>query len=103
MINDSVYQQISSHSSHSNAFKLRLQYNLKLMLVEMKAATWKNIAEYSIRPAKMIPASHVMVHYAALPMRIVTLWRDSPKMKEWLMRPQVGKRFVVVSMCVLIE
>jgi len=43
---------------------LKLGHNVQLFLVEMKAATGKDIAEHVIRPAKVIPASLDMVSYA---------------------------------------
>ena len=45
MMNDPLYGQISSNSSLSNTFKLKQGHNVKLVLVEMKAATGKDIAE----------------------------------------------------------
>jgi hypothetical protein len=56
-MNDPLYCQISCNSSLSNAFKLKLGHNVNLFLVEMKAATGKDIAEHIMRPAKVIPAS----------------------------------------------
>jgi len=56
--------QISYNSSLSNAFKLKLGQDVKLLLVEMKAATGKDIAEHVIRLVKVIPASLVPVSYA---------------------------------------
>jgi hypothetical protein len=55
--------QISYNIALSNGFKSALEYNLKLFLVEMKAATRKDIAEHVIRLAKVIPASVIMVSY----------------------------------------
>jgi len=66
MMNDRLYIHISYNSSVSNAFKLKLGYNLKLFLVEMKAATRKDIVENVIRLAKVIPTSLVQVSYAPL-------------------------------------
>jgi len=63
MMNDPVYGQISYNSSLSNTFKLKLGHTVKLFLVEMKAATGKDITEHIIRPAKVIPAGLVTVHY----------------------------------------
>jgi len=57
MMNDTRYSLISYNSSHSNAFNLKLGHNVKLFLVEMKAATGKDIAEHVMRPAKVIPSS----------------------------------------------
>jgi len=45
----------------SNAFMLKLGQNPKIFLVEVKRATWKDIAEHGIIPAKVIPTSHVKV------------------------------------------
>jgi len=56
-MNHPLYGQISSNSSPSNAFKLKLGHDVKLFLVEMKSVTWKDIAEHVMRPAKVIPAS----------------------------------------------
>jgi hypothetical protein len=63
-MNDRLSGQISYNSSLSNAFKLKLGHDVKLFLVEMKAATGKDIAEHVIRPVKVIPASLVPVSYA---------------------------------------
>jgi hypothetical protein len=99
MLNDPLYGQISYNSSLSNAFKLKLGHNVQLFLVEMKAATGKDIAEHVIRPAKVIPASLDMVSYAPLLISILRLRRYQMKMKEWWMRrQQVGKRLTVVIM-----
>jgi len=97
-MNDHLYGQTSYNSSLSNAFKLKLGHNLKLFLVEMKAATGKDIAEHIIRLVKVIPVSLVPVSYAPLLMRILRLRREPMKMKEWWMRRQMGKRLIVVLM-----
>jgi len=64
MMNDPLYGQISYNSSLSNTFKLKLGHDVQLFLVEMKAATGKEIAEHVMRPAKVIPASLVRLSYA---------------------------------------
>jgi len=64
MMNDPLYVQISSNSSLSNAFKLKLGHDVQLFLVEMKAATGREIAEHVMRPAKIILDSLVTVSYA---------------------------------------
>ena len=64
MMNDPLYGQISYTRSRSNAFKLKLRHDVKLLLVGMKAATGKDIAKHVIWPAKVIPASLVMVSHA---------------------------------------
>ena len=63
-MNDPLSGQISYNSSHLNAFKLKLGHNVQLLLIEMKAATGKEIAEHVMRRAKVIPASHVTVSSA---------------------------------------
>ena len=62
-MNDPLYGQISYNSSLSNAFKLKLGYDVKLFLVKMKAATGKDIAEHVMRPANVIPACLFKVSY----------------------------------------
>jgi len=64
MMNDPLYGQISYNSSLSNAFKLKLGHDVQLFLIEMNAATGKDIAKHVRRPAKVIPASLVTVSYA---------------------------------------
>ena len=64
MMNVPPSVHISFSSSLSNAIKLKLGCNVKLFLVEMKAVTGKDIAEYVMRLAKMIPTDSVMVSYA---------------------------------------
>jgi len=62
-MNDPLYGQISYNSSLSNAFKLKLGNKAKLFVVEMKAATGKEIVEHVMRPNKVIPASLSTVSY----------------------------------------
>jgi hypothetical protein len=45
LINDPIYGLISDNSSLSNAFQLILGYNVNQFLVDMNAATWKDIAD----------------------------------------------------------
>jgi len=54
MMNDPPYGQISYNSSLSNAFKLKLGHNVKLLLLEMNAAIIQNSAEHIIRPVNVI-------------------------------------------------
>jgi hypothetical protein len=46
MMNDPLHGEILYNSFLSNAFKLKLGHNVNLFLVEMKAATVKDIAEH---------------------------------------------------------
>jgi len=98
MMNDHLYGQILYNSSLPNALILKLGHNLKLFLVEMKATTGKDIVEYIIWLAKVIPGSLITVSYAALLISKPRLWRDPMQMKEWWMRRQVGQRLTVVLM-----
>jgi len=98
MMHDPLYGQISYNSALSNAFKATLGYNLKVFLVEMKAATRNNIAEHVIRPAKIIPASLILVRYAKLLNSILRHRRYPMTMKEWLMKRQFGTQLKVVLM-----
>ena len=54
IMNDPPYGQISYNSSLSNAFKLKLGHNVKLLLLEMNAAIIQNSAEHIIRPVNVI-------------------------------------------------
>jgi len=63
-MNDPLYGQISYNSSLSNGFKLKLGHDVDLFLIEMKAATGKDIAEHVMRPTTVIHTSLVMVSYA---------------------------------------
>jgi len=98
MMNDLLYGHISFTNSLSNGFKLNLGHDLKLFPVEMKAATGKDIAEHIIRPAKVIPASLLMVSDGPQLISILGLWRDPMKMKRWWIRRQVAKWLTVVLM-----
>ena len=90
MMNDPLYGWITYDSSLSNAFKLKLGHNLQLLLVEMNAATGKDIVDHVVRPAKVIPSSLDMVSNAPLLIGILRLWRDPMKTKQWWMRRLVG-------------
>jgi hypothetical protein len=99
MLNDPLHGQISYHSSLSKSCKLKLEHNVKLVLGEMMAATGKDIPEQVITPAKLIPASLVMVSYAPRLISILRLHRYPMKMKEgWMRLQQVGMRLTVVLM-----
>jgi hypothetical protein len=63
-MNDPLYSQLSYNSSLSNTSKLKLGYDVKLFLVEMKATTGKDIADYVIRAAEVIPTSLYKICFA---------------------------------------
>jgi len=98
IMNDPLYGQISFNSSLSNAFKLKLGHDVKLFLVEMKAATGKDIAEHVIRLVKEIPASLIAITYAPLPIRRLRLGREPLKMKVCWMWRQMRKKLISVLM-----
>jgi hypothetical protein len=93
-----LYGHITLSRSLSNALKLKPAYNVRMVLVQMKAATAKDIAEHGIRPAKVIPASLVLVSYGLLLISILRLCMDLMKMIEWWTKWQVGKKLIVVLM-----
>jgi len=55
MIKDPIYGHIWYNCCHSNTIKLKLGYNLKIFVLEMKRATGKETAEHKIRLTKVIP------------------------------------------------
>jgi hypothetical protein len=97
-MNDRLSGHISYNNSLSNAFKLRLGHNVKLFLVEMKAATGKDIVEHVIGPVKVISARLVPGSYAPQLIQILRLRREPMTMNQWWMRRQVGQRLIVVTM-----
>jgi len=63
---DPVCGLISYSCCFSNALKLKLGHNPKICFVDMQRATWKEIAEQIIRPAKVIPPIRVKARCAQL-------------------------------------
>ena len=94
MMIDCLYCQVSYNCRLSNAFKLQLGHNVKQFWVEMKRATGKQIARNVIWLAKVIPASHVKVRYAHLPIIIHRLWKVLKRVEERRERRMVGKRMI---------
>ena len=103
MVNDPIYGQISYNCCLSNAFKLKLGHNVKIIVVEMMRATGKEIAEHVIRPAKVIPASGVEARHAQLLIILYRRWKVLKRVAERWERRMVGKRMIHVLMLVLIE
>jgi len=81
-MNDAPYGPISYNCSLSNTSKLKLGHNVKIFLVETKAATGKDIAEYVMRPAKVIPPSQFRGSEATLLISIPRLRGHLMKTKE---------------------
>jgi hypothetical protein len=76
IMNDPLKSQISYNSSVSNVFKLKLGHYVKLFLIDMKAATGKDIAEHVMRLDKGIHTSLVVVSYAPLLLSVLRLQSD---------------------------
>jgi len=76
---DPVNGPILYNSCLSNPFKLKLGNSLKLVLVEMKAATGKEIVHHIINLAKVIPAGHVTITYPPL---LITMTQTSEGSNE---------------------
>jgi len=98
MITDPIFGQISYNCCLSNAFKLKLGQDQKIFLVEKKRATGKEIAEHIIRPAKVIPASHVKATCAQLLIIIHRHWKVLKRVEERRERRMVGMRMILVLM-----
>jgi len=101
MINNPIYDQILYNSWLSNAFKLKLGHNVKILLVEMMRATGKVIAKHIIRLTKVIPASRVQARREQLPIIIHRLWKILKRVEERekrMKRRMVGKRMILVLM-----
>jgi len=98
MMNDPLYGHISYTSSLSKAIKLKLGNNRKQVLVEIKVAKGKDIAEYEIKPARVIPTNLLTVRYTPLLISTLGHRRDLMKITEWWTRLQVGQRLTVVLM-----
>jgi hypothetical protein len=97
-MNIPLHGWISYHSSLSVAFKLNLGQNMKPLLIEVKAAVRKDIAEHIIRPAKVIPTWLVSVIDSPLLLNKLKLWSDPMKIKVWCMRREIENRMTVVLM-----
>jgi hypothetical protein len=98
MMNVRLAGQISYNSSLSNTSQLKLAHYVRLFLVEMQAATGKDIAEHVFRPVNVITASLVPVIDATLLISILRLGKEPKKMKVWWMRRKMGNRLIVVIM-----
>jgi hypothetical protein len=99
MINDPIYGQILYNCYLSNAFKLKLGYNVKVFLGEMMRATGKEIAEHVIRPTKVNPISHVNARCELLLIITHRLWKVLKRVEKREMgreRRMVCKRMILV-------
>jgi len=70
MIDDPIHGQIPYNYSLSNAFKLILEHNFRIFLVEMRIATAEESAEHIIKLANVIPTVRVKTRYTRLPIII---------------------------------
>jgi Tfp pilus assembly PilM family ATPase len=79
----------------SNAFKLKLGYNENLYLVDMKAATGKDIVEHIIKLAKVSPTSLVPVTYS--PCYSVFISEGSDENNQVVDEEAVGKEIESIN------
>jgi len=101
MINDPIYGQISYNCYLSNAFKLKLGCNVKIIVVEMMRATGKEIAEHVSRPTKVIRTSRVKARREQLLIILHRLWKVLKRVEEREKRRErrmVGTRMILVLM-----
>jgi len=98
MITDPIYGRNLYNCCRSNAFKLKLEHDPKIFLVELKRARGKEIAEHIISPAKVIPASRVKARCAQLLIIIHRHWKVLKRVEERRERRMVGMRMILVLM-----
>jgi hypothetical protein len=101
IITDPIYGQFLCNCCLTNATKLKLQHNVKILLVEMMRVTGKEIAENVTRLTKVIPTSHVTAKCEQLQNIIHRLWKVVKRVEEREKRRErrmVGKRTILVLM-----
>jgi hypothetical protein len=98
MIIHTIYGQISYHYCHSYAFKGKLAHDLKIFWFKIRSAMGNKIAECVIRPADVLPASHVNASCEQLVIVSHRLWKDLKRVEERSVRRMVGKRMILASM-----
>ena len=106
MIKHPIYGQISCNCCLSNAIKLKLGHNVKIIVVEMMRAPGEEIAEHRIRPTNVIHTSPVKARREQLLIIIHRLWKVLRRVEEREKRQErwmVGTKMILVLMYVLIE
>jgi len=98
MIINPIYGQISYNCSLPTAFKLKLGYNPRKNLVELKRVTGMEIAEHIIRPAKVTPASGVKVRCMQPLIFVHRVWNVLKRVEERREMRMVGNRMILVLM-----
>jgi len=98
MIMDSIHGQISYNSCHSKAVKLKLGNNLRIVVVKIKQAPGKEIANIFIRLAKVIPASSLQARCAQQLIMIYRRWKVLMRVEERRERSMVAKTMILVLM-----
>jgi len=96
IMNDPIYGQILFKYCLSKVFKLKLGHNQKILFLEVKRATGKEIAKHVIQPAKVIPACCVKARCAQLPTNIHRLWKDLKSVELRKDSTMVGNRKLLV-------
>ena len=101
MINDLIYSQILYNCCHSSTFNLKLGHNTQRLLVKIKRATVKEIAEHLIRLTKILLASHVTAR-CEQPQNIIhrlrKVWKRVEVRGHRMDRRMVGKKMILVLM-----
>ena len=98
MIIDTIYDQISFNWCLANAFTTNLGHHLTIVLLEVKRATGKEIAEHVNRPANVFPASYVQARCVP-PLNLThRLWKVLKPVEVRRERRMVGKRMILVLM-----
>ena len=69
---------------------------MKIFVVEMMRAAGKEIAEYVIKPAKVIPASRVQARREQLLCILERHWKVLKWLEEMRDRKKMGKRIIHV-------
>jgi len=98
MMNVPIYGKNLYNCCISNALMLKLGYNSKVLLVDMKRATEMEIAVHVIRPANVIPTRQVKPRVAQLLIIIYRLWTIQKMVEERRERRMVGQRMMLVLM-----
>lgn len=92
MRNNPIYAQISFNCWLLNAFKLKLECNVTILMSQMRTATGNGIAAHGIRQGNRFHGGHFKARYAQLLIFIPRLWEVLKSVEEWSARRMVGKR-----------
>jgi len=82
MIIEPKWGHMSYNCHLSNTVKLKHGQNQTMFLIAITRATRKEFAEHVIRPANIIPASHVNARCAQLLIIILRLWKSLMRVED---------------------